>query len=120
MIPSATSQPVATSGIGVIPEGVDIAPERARPGDAILLSGALAVHGITIMSVREGLEFETTIESDCASLIDPVLGLLDAGLRARGAQEVAAVLSAGAERARAEAAPFLEEVRRAAGIRPLA
>ena len=59
---------INTSGIGLVPEGVDINPRRAQAGDAILLSGAIAVHGIAIMSVREGLEFETEIASDTAAL----------------------------------------------------
>ncbi|RPI06904.1 MAG: hydrogenase expression/formation protein HypE [Ignavibacteriae bacterium] len=59
---------INTSGIGIIPEGVDISPRHARAGDTIIVSGTIADHGIAIMSVREGLEFETTIESDCAPL----------------------------------------------------
>jgi hydrogenase expression/formation protein HypE len=59
---------INTSGIGVVPEGVTIDPKRARPGDKIILSGAIAVHGIAIMSVRENLEFETEIASDSAPL----------------------------------------------------
>jgi hydrogenase expression/formation protein HypE len=59
---------INTSGIGVIDDGVDIRPNRAQPGDKILVSGAIAVHGIAIMSVREGLEFETEIASDTAPL----------------------------------------------------
>ena len=59
---------INTSGIGIIPEGVNIHPGRAQIGDKILLSGTMAVHGIAIMSVREGLEFETEIASDTASL----------------------------------------------------
>lgn len=69
---------INTSGIGVIGDGVDINPQRARPGDAIVLSGTLGDHGMAIMSVREGLEFETTIESDCASLHTMVAQLLAA------------------------------------------
>ncbi|HKJ92914.1 MAG TPA: hydrogenase expression/formation protein HypE, partial [Longimicrobiales bacterium] len=57
---------INTTGLGVVPAGVDVTPARARPGDAILLSGAIAVHGMAIMSVREGLEFETRLESDSA------------------------------------------------------
>ena len=57
---------INTSGIGVIPEGVNIHPGRAHAGDKILISGQIAVHGIAIMSVREGLEFETEIASDTA------------------------------------------------------
>jgi len=68
---------INTSGIGAIPPGVDIAPNRARPGDAILVSGALGDHGMAIMSVREGLEFETQIESDTAPLNGLVQAMLD-------------------------------------------
>jgi hydrogenase expression/formation protein HypE len=59
---------INTSGIGIIPDGVEIDPRHAQPGDKIILSGTIADHGIAIMSVREGLEFETQIESDCAPL----------------------------------------------------
>ncbi len=59
---------INTSGIGLVPEGVSIGPSRAQAGDKILLSGTIAVHGIAIMSVREGLEFETEIASDTAAL----------------------------------------------------
>ena len=69
---------INTAGIGVIPSGVDIGPNRAAVGDKILLSGPIAVHGIAIMSVREGLEFETEIASDTAALHDLVRVLLEA------------------------------------------
>ena len=59
---------INTSGIGLIPDGVNIDPKRAQPGDKIIVSGPIAVHGIAIMSVREGLEFETEIASDTAAL----------------------------------------------------
>jgi len=59
---------INTSGIGVIPDGIEISPRRAKAGDKIIVSGTIADHGIAIMSVREGLEFETQIESDCAPL----------------------------------------------------
>jgi hydrogenase expression/formation protein HypE len=65
---------INTSGIGHVRDGVDIDPKRARPGDKIIVSGFIAVHGIAIMSVREGLEFETEIASDTA----PLNGLTDA------------------------------------------
>jgi hydrogenase expression/formation protein HypE len=71
---------INTSGIGVVPEGVEIAPTRARPGDVVLVSGEIAVHGIAILSVRQGLEFETGIVSDSA----PLTGLVDAALAAAG------------------------------------
>jgi hydrogenase expression/formation protein HypE len=65
-----------TSGIGVIPAGVDIRPDRAHPGDRVIVSGDLGVHGVAIMSVREGLEFGTEIRSDC----QPLNGLVEAML----------------------------------------
>ncbi len=70
---------ITTTGVGWIPEGVHISPTRARPGDAVLINGAIAVHGIAIMSVREGLAFETTIESDTAPLHDLVSRVLEVG-----------------------------------------
>jgi hydrogenase expression/formation protein HypE len=62
-----------------VAEGVNIDPKRARPGDKILLSGAIATHGIAIMSVREGLEFETEIASDTAPLNGLVQAMLATG-----------------------------------------
>lgn len=59
---------ITTTGIGVIEGGLTISADRARAGDKILLSGYIGDHGMTIMSQRENLEFEGTIESDCASL----------------------------------------------------
>ena len=70
---------VNTTGIGLVPDGVRVSPERIRPGDKILLSGALAEHGIAIMSVRENLEFETTLETDSAALHRLVAAVLEAG-----------------------------------------
>jgi hydrogenase expression/formation protein HypE len=67
-----------TAGIGLVPEGIDIAPARARPGDQVLLSGRIAEHGIAIMSVREGLAFGTTLVSDSAALHGLVESLLGA------------------------------------------
>lgn len=69
---------INTSGVGVVPDGVTIAPQQARPGDLVLLSGTLGDHGMAIMSVREGLEFDTTITSDCAPLHTLVRDLLAA------------------------------------------
>ena len=71
---------VNTAGIGRIEHDLTIAPSSIRPGDAILLSGDIGRHGIAVMAVREGLAFETTIESDCAPLANLVLQLLDAGI----------------------------------------
>ncbi|MCB0231152.1 MAG: hydrogenase expression/formation protein HypE, partial [Anaerolineae bacterium] len=70
---------INTTGIGLIPAGVQISPTRARPGDLVIVSGAIAVHGIAIMSVREGLAFETTLASDSAPLHGLVKAMLTAG-----------------------------------------
>ena len=70
---------INTAGIGAIEHRLAISPSGVRPGDAILLSGDVGRHGIAVMAVRQGLEFETTIESDCAPVVQPVLALLDAG-----------------------------------------
>ncbi len=59
---------ITTTGVGVVPAGVDISGDRARPGDAILVSGTIGDHGVAIMSLRENLTFETTIHSDTAAL----------------------------------------------------
>ena len=59
---------ITTTGIGLVPEGRRLSISAARPGDCILLSGTVGDHGIAIMSVREGLEFETILESDTAPL----------------------------------------------------
>nr|WP_329316529.1 hydrogenase expression/formation protein HypE [Streptomyces sp. NBC_01262] len=59
---------INTAGIGLVPDGVDIRPQRAEPGDVVIVSGPIGVHGVAVMSVREGLEFGTEIESDCAAL----------------------------------------------------
>ena len=67
---------ITTTGVGVVPDGVDIAGDRARPGDAILVSGSLGDHGVAIMSLRENLTFETTIESDTAALHELVAAMI--------------------------------------------
>ena len=59
---------ITTTGLGVVPAGLNISGDRARPGDAILINGSIGDHGVAIMSSRENLEFETTIESDSAAL----------------------------------------------------
>jgi len=59
---------ITTTGVGMVPDGIDIAGDRARPGDAIIVSGSLGDHGVAIMSLRENLSFETSIESDTAAL----------------------------------------------------
>ncbi|MCE9562866.1 MAG: hydrogenase expression/formation protein HypE [Planctomycetes bacterium] len=67
---------ITTSGIGVVSDGVDVGPDHAQPGDVVILSGTIGDHGMAVMSVREGLEFETTIESDTAPLHDLVREIL--------------------------------------------
>lgn len=59
---------INTSGFGVIPDGVNVAPHRAEIGDVVIVSGEIGLHGIAIMSEREGLDFDAPIESDCANL----------------------------------------------------
>jgi hydrogenase expression/formation protein HypE len=71
---------ITTAGVGRIDHALAIAPTSVRPGDAVLLSGDIGRHGMAIMAVREGLEFETTIESDCAPLSGLVADLLSAGI----------------------------------------
>ena len=72
---------INTSGVGVLERDVNITPANIKAGDLILLNGDLGRHGIAVMSLREGLEFENSIESDCAPLNDIVMSLLDAGIR---------------------------------------
>ncbi len=69
---------INTSGIGLIPDGVDISGSNARPGDRVLLSGAIGEHGIAVLSRREGLSFSTQLESDCAPLNRLVAEMLNA------------------------------------------
>ena len=69
---------ITTTGIGVVPPGVSPSGERARPGDAILVSGTMGDHGVAIMSTRENLSFETDIRSDSAALHGLVAGMVAA------------------------------------------
>jgi hydrogenase expression/formation protein HypE len=69
---------ITTTGIGLVPEGRLLSIRNARPGDKVVLSGTVGDHGIAIMSVREGLEFETVLESDTA----PLVGLTETMLQA--------------------------------------
>jgi len=71
---------INTTGIGVVEHTLNILPASVQPGDAVIVSGDLGRHGMAIMAVREGLEFESTIESDSAPLHEPVLALLQAGI----------------------------------------
>ncbi|MBC7226054.1 MAG: hydrogenase expression/formation protein HypE [Thermoflexales bacterium] len=69
---------INTTGVGVVPDGVEIAPHCIRPGDVILISGTVGDHGIAVLSQREGLGFETELVSDSA----PLNGLVEALLTA--------------------------------------
>ena len=69
-----------TTGLGVIEHALDITPQHVQPGDAVIVSGDLGRHGMAIMAVRAGLEFESTIESDSAPVTAPVAALLQAGI----------------------------------------
>jgi hydrogenase expression/formation protein HypE len=67
---------ITTSGIGVVENKHHISVGGARPGDKIILSGAIGNHGIAIMSIRAGIEFETELKSDSASLVAPIMEIL--------------------------------------------
>lgn len=118
---------INTAGIGRIEYNQIIAPTAIRPGDAVLLSGDIGRHGMAIMAVREGLEFETTIVSDCAAVTEPVQALLEAEIEVhclrdltRGGLATALVEIAEAARLHVHfdevAIPILEEVRSACEI----
>jgi hydrogenase expression/formation protein HypE len=119
---------INTTGVGIIPAGVHIAPVRAAEGDVIIVSGEVATHGIAIMSLREGLQFETAMESDSAALHGLVADMIgEAGpalhvLRDPTRGGVASALCEIAESARIgirineAAVPVAEEVRGACEI----
>jgi hydrogenase expression/formation protein HypE len=71
---------INTAGIGLVAEQVNVHPERIRAGDAVLLSGDLARHGIAVMLEREGLAFDSAIASDCADLSGVVQNLINDGI----------------------------------------
>jgi hydrogenase expression/formation protein HypE len=79
---------INTSGIGVVRLNADIHPKQVKPEDAVILSGDLGRHGIAVMSAREGLTFETEVETDCAPLWSPVHRLLDAGIGIRALRDL--------------------------------
>jgi len=68
---------INTSGVGVIPEGVDISGSNAKPGDRVILSGTIGDHGIAVVSQREGLSFSSKLKSDCAPLNKLVSQMLE-------------------------------------------
>ncbi len=97
---------VNTAGIGTVPDGVDIRPGRARPGDVVIVSGDIGVHGVAVMSCREGLEFGTTVESDSAPLSGLVAAMLDSGAEVHVLRDPT----------RGGVAASLNEIARAAGV----
>jgi hydrogenase expression/formation protein HypE len=68
---------INTAGVGLIPEGVDIGGDKAKPGDKVILSGAIGDHGIAVISQREGMSFGTKLKSDCAPLGGLVAEMLE-------------------------------------------
>ena len=74
---------INTSGIGIVPQGVNISGSNARTGDRIILSGTIGDHGIAVMSQREGLKFSVPIQSDCAPLNKLVSQMLEASSQIR-------------------------------------
>lgn len=98
---------VNTAGIGLIAPGIDIAPRRARPGDVVLVSGPIAEHGIAILSVREGLAFESPIHTDSQPLDTLVTALLAA---------CGAAVHVLRDPTRGGVASTLNEIARAAGV----
>ena len=70
---------ISTAGVGVLPDGLDLSADKARPGDRVLLSGSLGDHGVAIMSKRQNLTFDTEIVSDSAALHGLVAAMVAAG-----------------------------------------
>jgi len=74
---------INTAGIGLVPDGLDLSASQARPGDKVLLSGSIGEHGIAILAQREGLEFESAVQSDSAALHTLVADMLKASTAIR-------------------------------------
>lgn len=98
---------INTTGIGVIEHTLNISPQRVQPGDAIIVSGDLGRHGMAIMAVREGLQFESTIESDSAPVREPVSALIKAGIEVHCLRDLT----------RGGLASALNEIAEAAGVK---
>jgi hydrogenase expression/formation protein HypE len=98
---------VNTTGIGVIEHAQSIAPQSVQPGDALIVSGDLGRHGMAIMAVREGLQFESTIESDSAPVHEVVSDILEAGVEIHCLRDLT----------RGGLASALNEIAEAAGVR---
>ena len=98
---------INTTGIGVMEHSLNIAPQNVQPGDAVIVSGDLGRHGMAIMAVREGLQFESTIESDSAPVHEVVLELLKAGIEIHCLRDLT----------RGGLASALNEIAEAAGVK---
>lgn len=98
---------INTTGLGIIEHAVAIAPQSVRPGDAVIISGDLGRHGMAIMAVREGLQFESTIESDSTAVHEPVMALLKAGIEIHCLRDLT----------RGGLASALNEIAEAAGVK---
>jgi hydrogenase expression/formation protein HypE len=98
---------INTAGIGVIEHGQKIGPQNVRSGDAVIVSGDLGRHGMAIMAVREGLQFECTIESDSAPVHEPVLQLVKSGIEIHCLRDLT----------RGGLASALNEIAEAAGVK---
>ncbi|MBC7262209.1 MAG: hydrogenase expression/formation protein HypE [Chloroflexi bacterium] len=72
---------INTAGVGIVPTGVHISGANARPGDIVILSGPIGMHGLAVMSQREGLRFSFPLHSDCAPLNGLVTAMLQADTR---------------------------------------
>ena len=88
---------LTTAGIGTLLPNAPQGPESIQPGDDVIVSGPIGAHGMAILCARERFEFDPPPQSDCASIAEPMLGLLRAGIRVRAARDatrggVAAVL----------------------------
>ena len=98
---------INTAGIGVIEHEQKIAPQNVQPGDGVLVSGDLGRHGMAIMAVREGLDFESRIESDSAPVHEAVLALIKAGIEIHCLRDLT----------RGGLASALNEIAEAAGVK---
>jgi hydrogenase expression/formation protein HypE len=99
---------ISTAGIGILKAASPIRPKAVRAGDVILLSGDIGRHGAAVLSVREGLDFEPSPVSDCASLVRPVMALLEAGIEVHCLRDCT----------RGGLAAALVEIARDGGVRP--
>jgi hydrogenase expression/formation protein HypE len=98
---------INTTGIGIIEHEQKIAPQNVRAGDAIIVSGDLGRHGMAIMAVREGLEFESAIKSDSAPVHEAALNLIKAGIEVHCLRDLT----------RGGLASALNEIAEAAGVK---